>query len=378
MSDKPETILRMQLTLPPVSGGMEQHVRRLTDEQRKLGYRVHLLFAEGDSVNADDLLIGQGYGIARIRPQSLRSLCFLIACVPVLWRRRGRVDLVHVHGDWSMVLVGQFAKWMLRAKVLVLSIHGGSLPSRMREWLRNRIFPLADLIHTTGRRDAQRIEKQLMRRVLWQSSGIENIFLEPQSRVASPPLPQSHDLLIISTAVLRPKKNIDLVLDVAARMPEASFLIIGDGPELARLEERVVREDLGNVRFLGKKSQPEVRAWLDRAHLFLCTSLVDGTPTSVLEGMARGLPIVTSNCAEFSGIVDHGETGYVIKGFGPEDYVAALRMAASPCEEWRRMSRECSRRAEASAWPRVAATITQAMLECLRANDVRNTHGKRS
>ena len=89
----------------------------------------------------------------------------------------------------------------------------------------------------------------------------------------------------------------------ASAVPEAVFLIVGDGPERPRLE--ALAEQLGvapAVRFLGTRSDiPQLLSALD---VFVLTSRIEANPVSILEAMAAGLPVVAPNVGSISESVD--------------------------------------------------------------------------
>ena len=96
---------------------------------------------------------------------------------------------------------------------------------------------------------------------------------------------------------LVPQKNFTVLLDVAARVvakqPGVIFIIAGTGPQDAELKARADALGLGNhVRFLGHVTD---RISLYHAlDLLLMTSDFEGTPMTLLEAMASGLPVVAS------------------------------------------------------------------------------------
>ena len=93
---------------------------------------------------------------------------------------------------------------------------------------------------------------------------------------------------------LHPQKNWPLFLRLAGRFPAATFVIAGTGPE----EDRLRASAPGNVRFAGFR---DARTVLAAADVFLLTSDYEGTPMTLLEAMACGVPPVVSavdGCAE--------------------------------------------------------------------------------
>jgi colanic acid/amylovoran biosynthesis glycosyltransferase len=110
---------------------------------------------------------------------------------------------------------------------------------------------------------------------------------------------------------------------------DAALTIIGDGSEIQRL--RYTIHDLAlepHVRLLGKLAPEQVRAQLWHADVFVLTSLSEGIANVVLEAMACGLPVVTSDCGGMREAVDDGVEGFVTPVRDPEATAAALARLA--------------------------------------------------
>jgi len=105
---------------------------------------------------------------------------------------------------------------------------------------------------------------------------------------------------------LSSEKNIDRVLDIAKKMKDFTFLIIGSGPELGRLR-RAAGE---NVRFFGHKR--DVHKYYSLFDAFLSTSTMEGTPISMLEAMASGVPVFMPKVGGIPDIISNGVNGFFI------------------------------------------------------------------
>ncbi|MEJ7593030.1 MAG: glycosyltransferase, partial [Planctomycetaceae bacterium] len=127
--------------------------------------------------------------------------------------------------------------------------------------------------------------------------------------------------LVGIVAALRPEKNHELFLEVASRtcqvVPDAQFIIVGEGPERAKIESIIA--DLGlksNVRMLGNRSDtPQLLAALD---VFLLTSHNEANPVSILEALACGVPVVSTNVGSIAETVQNGQTGYTVEAGNAE------------------------------------------------------------
>ncbi len=115
-------------------------------------------------------------------------------------------------------------------------------------------------------------------------------------------------------AALRPEKNHELFLRAAAivrrRIPEATFLVVGDGPLRPALEATAAELGIARaVRFLGTRSDiPRLLAAMD---VFALTSRMEANPVSILEAMATGRPVVAPNVGSIAESVADGVTGYL-------------------------------------------------------------------
>ncbi len=91
--------------------------------------------------------------------------------------------------------------------------------------------------------------------------------------------------IVLTAARLAPQKGLEFLLGAAAMLPEANFVIAGDGPDRTTLAVQAEAAGLGDrVRFLGSRRDiPDLLAACD---VFVLPSLVEGLPLSVLEAMA--------------------------------------------------------------------------------------------
>lgn len=99
---------------------------------------------------------------------------------------------------------------------------------------------------------------------------------------------------LISTGRLIERKGYKYLIEAIAGMKDAELTLIGDGNIKAELEVQA-KEQNSNVIFLGKKNHSEVVNLLQKADIFVLPSLNEGMSNSILEAMATGLPIITSD-----------------------------------------------------------------------------------
>ena len=95
--------------------------------------------------------------------------------------------------------------------------------------------------------------------------------------------------------------------------------VIGDGKERKTLEVIVKTLDLEHVvNFMGVIPNNEIPKYLVQGDVFVLPSLSEGFPNVVLEAMAAGLPIVSTNIGGLSEIIHNEENGYLVEPKNPE------------------------------------------------------------
>jgi len=122
-------------------------------------------------------------------------------------------------------------------------------------------------------------------------------------------------LIVGGVGRLHYQKNFPLFLEVAAevcaRLPQAMFVIAGEGPERVALGEMSQRLGIASqVHFLGfVPNMPELYQALD---LLLLTSHFEGTPLTVLEAMAMGVPVVASQVDGVAEVLEDGREAILV------------------------------------------------------------------
>lgn len=119
---------------------------------------------------------------------------------------------------------------------------------------------------------------------------IQPMFLEKPLR----PYPETLQRICFAGR-LAPEKNIDRIIDAAAKLPEIEFLIVGDGP--LRKELEVLAHGLKNVTFCGWQSREALIDLIDQCALLLLPSKIETFGSVALEAMARGRPALVSSNA---------------------------------------------------------------------------------
>ena len=110
--------------------------------------------------------------------------------------------------------------------------------------------------------------------------------------------PQKRRPWVVAAGRLSMEKAFDVLIESFGKVSEsldADLMILGEGPERARLEAIIDQRGLqGRVCLVGHKQNPF--PWLARADVFVSSSRIEGFGNSLVEAMGLGVPIVATAC----------------------------------------------------------------------------------
>jgi colanic acid/amylovoran biosynthesis glycosyltransferase len=139
---------------------------------------------------------------------------------------------------------------------------------------------------------------------------------------------------LFCAARLSPEKGLTFAIQALRLLfdkgHDLELRLAGDGPSKAHLQELVDALRLADrVKFVGFLTEAEVIDELQNADLFVLPSFVEGLPVSAMEALAIGVPVIATNIAGTSELIEDGRTGLLIR---PSDPIvladAILRMIA--------------------------------------------------
>ncbi|MEZ4863298.1 MAG: glycosyltransferase [Caldilineaceae bacterium] len=144
-------------------------------------------------------------------------------------------------------------------------------------------------------------------------------YTQPANRTLRAELTGGNDCPVILTAArLDPQKGLSYLLEAAVQIPEALFVVAGEGALRPQLEAQ--RRALGleeRLVFLGRRTDiPELLAACD---LFVLPSIYEGLPLALLEAMAAGKTVISTAIEGTCEAVAHNQTGWLVP---PADSIA--------------------------------------------------------
>jgi glycosyltransferase involved in cell wall biosynthesis len=126
---------------------------------------------------------------------------------------------------------------------------------------------------------------------------------------------------------LSPEKGISVLLEAARQGLGMPLKIAGQGPLEADVRES---HFAGQVEYVGPQTPEKIRALMHDAAVLLVPSLwFEGLPMVIPEAFGAGLPVVASAVGSLSSLVDHEQTGLLVRAGDWADLAAACRRLAS-------------------------------------------------
>lgn len=154
------------------------------------------------------------------------------------------------------------------------------------------------------------------------------------TRFSHEPLPENNTFLFVGRLLKEKgiREYVDAARIVKEHYPDAKFMAVGDtdtNPSSLTPEQVKEYSDEGLIEFYGFQS--DVRPYIKRSRFFVLPSYHEGTPRCVLEAMAMGRPVITTNAPGCRETVKNGVNGYLVPiGNALELADAMMRLIQSP------------------------------------------------
>jgi glycosyltransferase involved in cell wall biosynthesis len=242
---------------------------------------------------------------------------------------------------------------------VVFSIHGQLNTDILRKNILKFLLENVDLVFCTGYFSYNFVLSIFSKRVILQPSGISDLFLKFPSVVK-----KSSDFQIVTVSNLLRVKNLYFLLEIARYLPNIKFIIIGDGNERNGLNDYIQKLAIDNVQLLGFRPQEDVKFYCLTSDVFLLTSYAEGTPTSVLEAMSAGLPVVSSNAGGIKYLIKDFSNGFIIDDFSVREYVDRIMLLKNDTSLRNVIRIKNAELSKNFRWEVVAKTISNNILEC--------------
>ena len=245
-----------------------------------------------------------------------------------VWRFRKDYDVAHVAVySGSAFLWAEATCRLLRAigKPYALTLHGGNLPgfaasnpTRVKHLLQSAAAVMAPSRYLQKTMELYRSDIHLVGNAL----EIANYSFRLRKTV-EPTLVWLRSFHEIYNPMLAPR----ILHAISKERDDAQLWMIGPDKKDGSLEKtKMVAKDLGvqdRIQYVGSVPKSSVPEWLNRGDIFLNTTSADNTPVSVIEAMACGLCVVTTNVGGIPYLLNHERDAMLV----PENDSVAMATA---------------------------------------------------
>ena len=292
---------------PPHIGGVSSHTHLLARELVKRGDNVHVLTyphpdIRGHLKNPDGITVETAY---TVNIKGLRGMLFFFSSILKLRHmvKEYDIDLIHAHFIIPPGLIAVIMGGLTKKKVAV-TVHGSDIfilsKNQLLKPLIKYVLKKADIIAAVNQKVKDKIQDLGI-------NGVgDKIELTPNAVDLEEFKPTNQlDLtkelgiktskpLILFVGNLVSQKGLKYLINAKIEMETPSIiLIVGGGPLMKELQQMVKDENLSDVYFAGARR--DVAYIMPQADLFVLPSISEGSPITLLEAFASGLPAVATD-----------------------------------------------------------------------------------
>jgi glycosyltransferase involved in cell wall biosynthesis len=309
------------------------------------------------------------------RLPGIRALFRLIPYLWQLWRTAGKVRLFHVmaNSGWSWHLFAAPAIWIgwFRGVRVIVNYRGGEAEeffSRSFRWIRPSLNKVTLIIVPSGFLADVFKRRDVATRIVPNIVNLERFTAGERHRHSSGDAGPK----LLVTRNLEPIYDIDTALRVLQQVrksfPEASITICGSGPERDRLVALAQALEIESaVVFTGRVDNEQIAALYQSADVMVNPSLADNMPNSVLEALASGVPVVSTEVGGVPYLVQHEKTALLVPVSDVDAMAEAVIRVLETPELAARMVTAGLAEIQQYTWPNVEgklqAVYTDALME---------------
>lgn len=304
-------ILMLNYEYPPLGGGAAPVTRSLSEELVLQGHEVDVVTMGYKGLPKEEDINGvQVYRVPSIR-QKLEMCTFhemLSYCIsasrflPKLLREND-YEINHTH---FIIPTGAVSSLYHNKVPFIVTTHGSDVPGYNpdRFQFQHVLFkPFSTIV--LNRASCITSPSRFLKEKIIQNYGEQKITVIPNGISVNTYLPQKKERKILTVSRLFERKGVQYVVEAMKDIEGFEYVICGDGPYRAQLEEQIERLHLGyKVKLRGYLEAEQLKQEYESASIFVLPSASENFPVVLLEAMSVGCACITSNttgCAEVVG-----------------------------------------------------------------------------
>lgn len=261
------------------------------------------------------------------------------------------LDTYSTQNFYYAVAVGNLCRLLRKPYIPIL--HGGNLPNR----LKRSPSQAKKLFHGAK----MNVAPSLYLMEAFQKEGINNLVHIPNSiEIKDYPFLLRKEikprlLWVRSFAeIYNPMLALQTLKLLKSKYPEASLTMVGPDKDgsLQKCKDYSDQNNLG-VEFTGKLTKAEWIKISAENDIFINTTNFDNMPVSVIEAMALGLPVVSTNVGGLPFLINHDNDGVIVEPNDPELFEKAIINLLQNPQKGEYLSNNARKKAESYSWDQI-------------------------
>lgn len=360
-------------SFPPDIGGAAAHVYELSTALVRQGNEVYVI-AFTTNPNLKKYQEINGIKVYRVSIPHIRIIGLIVCSFKAWLKLRAlikdkNINLIHYHNLLPCALVARFTTNIPKVQTehssgFLMAVEKGEY-KRFYRWL----FTQSDYVIGASQVLVDNLIKYGVSRdkTSFIGSGVDVERFNPTvdgGEVRERHCKKPDENIILCPARLDPVKGVWYLIRaipyIIKQNNTAKFLIVGDGPEIEKLNQEVIRLQIADrVTFAGRVPNPEMPKYYAASDIVILPSLIEGgTSIAGLEAMATGKPLVGTRVGGTPWIIADGETGILVPPRNPEELAHAITSLLSDKGKRTAMGLKARKKAESEfSWQIIARKI---------------------
>lgn len=258
------------------------------------------------------------------------------------------IDVYSTQNFWYAVLIGRLSAALSKKYVPIL--HGGDLKKRFKKspQASEKLLKSASFIVSPSVYLKNEVEKMGISSVKY----IPNpLFLQKYSFRSRE---EFHPKLLWVRAfdrIYNPMLALKSLEILQKQYPEATLCMVGpDKDGCHEICRKYSAEKKLNIKFTGKLKKKEWTSLASDYDIFINTSDIDNTPVSVIEAMALGLPVISTNVGGIPYLLEDEKTGLLVPANDPGAVANAVKLLIEEPMLAKTIAAEARSKAESFDW----------------------------
>jgi len=293
----------------PHTGGIETHVQDISERLVKRGFEVEVVSTDPTGSLPKHEVIN-GVAVNRFRSLAPGDAYYLAPQI-YFYIRNSNCNLIHMHSYHSFTSL--FAALAKKDRKLIITPHTFGFPITFPKNIFHNIYkPFGSFIFNSADKvvSISNVEKEWLRKT----------FGLPDNKLHHIPIPidigdaevkkeREDNVKIAFVGRLSAEKNIDILISAFKRVkqnhPECMLYLIGEGPLREYLEG--VSKQINDIYFTGRLFHDDVLKFFDNIDIFVLPSQFEVSPISILEAMAKSVPVIATPVGELPYVLENGK-----------------------------------------------------------------------